>query len=487
MSELRLGGLLIDTIGQLKVGSSNVTAAYVGSVKVFPAPTTTTTSTTTTTTTAAPATINWYNYELPTPYVDSDLEINGTLYAGGSAQGTFNVTGNSSVLAKQLSSTSTGILGGYNLLIKNITDSTIVYDNTVTAVVSTYLIINSNTFTAVAGKTYAISASTYNATATTTTTTVAPTTTTTTVAPTTTTTTVAPTTTTTTVAPTTTTTTVAPTTTTTTVAPTTTTSTTTSTTTLSYVTFTLAYSAVSGPQACSDYPTVNTTIYYAAPGSTLTTGTIIYTNSSLTTPAPNGFYSNGVNYWNTGAGAGNLQNQTSCSATTTTTTSTTTTTTTTAPTTTTSTTTTTTTGAPNLFFQYQNGVAGTGDQTWQVEFSTGSSYSNAVVLTASNNVIIGAPTTVSTWSSGPLGITGITNINVRVRKTSNSGNMSDVTGFTLSVDDGFGFSIVGSFSLTTSDNPIGTTAWREITVDTNGLGNHSMSPGNKMRLEIVEG
>ncbi len=34
--------LLVDTIGQLKVGSSNVTAAYVGSVKVFPASTTTT-------------------------------------------------------------------------------------------------------------------------------------------------------------------------------------------------------------------------------------------------------------------------------------------------------------------------------------------------------------------------------------------------------------------------------------------------------------
>ena len=151
---------------------------------------------------------------------------------------------------------------------------------------------------------------------------------------------------------TTTTTTLAPTTTTTTtLAPTTTTSTTSTTTTLSYVTFTLAYSTVSGPTACSDYPTLNTSIYYAALGSTLTTGTIIYTDSNLTTPAPNGFYSNGANYWNTGAGAGNLQNQTSCGLTTTSTTTTTTaaptttttTTTTLAPTTTTSTTTTTTT------------------------------------------------------------------------------------------------------------------------------------------------
>ena len=202
---IKIGSVTIDTIGQLKVGSSNVTAAYVGSVLVFPASTTTTTSTTsttstttstttappttTTTTTLAPATINWYNYELPSPYVDSDLEINGTLYAGGTAQGSFNVAGNSSVLAKQLSATSSGILGGYNLIIKNITDSTVVYDNTVTAVVSTYSIINSNTFTAAAGKIYAISASTFDATipttTTTTTTTTSTTTTTTTETPTT--------------------------------------------------------------------------------------------------------------------------------------------------------------------------------------------------------------------------------------------------------------------------------------------------------------
>lgn len=154
-------------------------------------------------------------------------------------------------------------------------------------------------------------------TTTTTTTTAAPTTTTTT-----TTTTIPPTTTTTT----TTTTTAAPTTTTTTTtttaAPTTTTTTT--TTTLSYVTFTLAFSTISGAQACSDYPTLNTTQYYATAGSTLTTGTIIYTDIALTTPAANGFYSNGVNFWNTGAGAGNLQNQTLCNPSTTTTTTTTT-------------------------------------------------------------------------------------------------------------------------------------------------------------------
>ncbi len=118
-----------------------------------------------------------------------------------------------------------------------------------------------------------------------------------------------------------------------------TTSTTTSTTTSAFVTFTLAYSNVDGATACSNYPTIDTTLYYATAGSILQNGTIIYTDTALTTPAPNGFYSNGVNYWNTGAGAGNLQNQTSCGGSSTTTTTSTTT----APPTTTSTTTSTTT------------------------------------------------------------------------------------------------------------------------------------------------
>jgi hypothetical protein len=55
MGSLRIGTTLVDTIGQLKLGSSNVLAVYDGNVQVFPAPTTTT-STTTTTTTAVPTT-----------------------------------------------------------------------------------------------------------------------------------------------------------------------------------------------------------------------------------------------------------------------------------------------------------------------------------------------------------------------------------------------------------------------------------------------
>ena len=111
-------------------------------------------------------------------------------------------------------------------------------------------------------------------------------------------------------------------------ATTTTTSTTTSTTTLGFETFSLTYSSSAGSTACTDYATpTNRNFYYATAGSTLTTGTILYTTSALNVPVANGFYSNGVDYWNTAAGVGNLQNQTSCNPSTTTTSTTTTTTT----------------------------------------------------------------------------------------------------------------------------------------------------------------
>jgi hypothetical protein len=60
MGSLEVGSLLLGTVGQIKVGTSNVQAIYAGNTLVFPQPTTTTTttttSTTTTTTTVAPTT-----------------------------------------------------------------------------------------------------------------------------------------------------------------------------------------------------------------------------------------------------------------------------------------------------------------------------------------------------------------------------------------------------------------------------------------------
>lgn len=158
---------------------------------------------------------------------------------------------------------------------------------------------------------------------------------------TTTTTTIAPTTTTTT----TTSTTAAPTTsttsTTTTAAPTTTTSTTTTTTTNAlYSQFTLGYSALNGNDSCAEYVLTPTSFYAISGTLILVNGTILYTDNTLTTLVPNGFYSNGTDNWAVVGGNGTLSAQSSCGLTTTT--STTSTTTTAAPTTTSTTTTTTT-------------------------------------------------------------------------------------------------------------------------------------------------
>jgi hypothetical protein len=93
----------------------------------------------------------------------------------------------------------------------------------------------------------------------------------------------------------------------------TTTTTTTSTTTLPYNDFLLAFSSLSGAEACSRYPTLFTNTYYTDPNiSVLANGVEIYQNTALTNSAGNGFYSNGTNFWETSAGAGNLSNQTSC-------------------------------------------------------------------------------------------------------------------------------------------------------------------------------
>ena len=157
---------------------------------------------------------------------------------------------------------------------------------------------------------------------------------------TTTTTTIAPTTTTTTTSTTTAAPTTSTTTSTTTAAPTT--STTTSTTTnLVYSQFTLGYSALNGNDSCAEFVLTPTSFYAVGGTITLVNGTILFTDTGLTTLVPDGFYSNGVDNWSVVSGNGTLSAQNSCALTTTTTTSTTT-----AAPTTTSTTTSTTTAAP---------------------------------------------------------------------------------------------------------------------------------------------
>ena len=334
--------------------TTSTTAPTTSTTTSTTTPPPTSTTTTTSTTTVCIGTFSLVNNS-------DDLDISGMLIGGASVivtSGSFpstpattiNGTPDTSltipnVYALQLTQVTSGLAGQTITVVDSLGDS-----QTQTIPVGTNnIIFNGVDFNCTTAVQILCSAAGVTTTTSTTSTTTAPpttttTTTSTTIAPTTTTTTTS----TTTEAPTTTTTTTsttteAPTTTTTTTstttAPETSTTTTTSTTTSSFVTFTLAYSIIDGATACSNYPTIDTTQYYATAGSILQNGTIIYTDTALTIPAPNGFYSNGVNYWNTGAGSGNLQNQTSCGGSSTTTTTSTTT----APPTTTSTTTTTTT------------------------------------------------------------------------------------------------------------------------------------------------
>jgi hypothetical protein len=74
---------------------------------------------------------------------------------------------------------------------------------------------------------------------------------------------------------------------------TTTTSTTSTTTTLPPETFSLGYSATTDWQACF----ASQTNYYSYTGDILQNGLNLFTDITLTTKAPSGWYSNGANYW----------------------------------------------------------------------------------------------------------------------------------------------------------------------------------------------
>jgi hypothetical protein len=76
--------------------------------------------------------------------------------------------------------------------------------------------------------------------------------------------------------------------------------------------FILAYNISDPAEACTLYEASQ---YFASYGSVLQNGTIIYTDSGLTNPAPVGYYSDGVNSWYISGGglAGLLSSQAPCS------------------------------------------------------------------------------------------------------------------------------------------------------------------------------
>jgi hypothetical protein len=215
--------------------------------------------------------------------------------------------------------------------------------------------------------------------------------------------------------------------TTTTEAPTTTTtststSTTSTSTTLAPDTFNLGYDVSIGWQAC--YATTAT--YYTVSGEVLENGAFIYSDSALSIPPADGYYSNGANYWNVISGelfdetpcptttttsttsTSTTSTSTSTTSTTSTSTSTTTSTTTEAPTTTTTTTeaptTTTTTAAPTTTTTTEGPTTTTTTQPGDTTTTTTTTTAAPTTTTTT-----AAPTTTTTTTAAPqCGYDGLT-------------------------------------------------------------------------------
>jgi len=216
-----------------------------------------------------------------------------------------------------------------------------------------------------------------------------------------------------------------------------TTTTTTSTTTAAPVSFLLGYDLGTGNAACEDFLSTPAT-YYAAPGSTFTDGTVLYQDSSLTTIAVDGYYSDGTDWCLINTGDGVLANLTPCALSTTTTTSTTTeapTTTTTTSTTTeapTTTTTTTTTTLLNAPLRVQNASLDLSVSDVQVNSITATCVTGSYPIPAGENrdlntTQFGTYTISVTWSSSISGQQIVVTDSNGVSQCQTAGNGSNQT------------------------------------------------------------
>jgi type VI secretion system secreted protein VgrG len=134
----------------------SVTPSETPSVTPSETPSVTPTETPTPTPSTPNVTFNWDNWENPSPYIDSDIVVDGTTYSGGTATGTFTKPGAVSVLIQQNSSTTTGETGRFTLTITDTTTSTVLYNNVVDMSVTSYSNVQSFTFTTTPTHVYSI-------------------------------------------------------------------------------------------------------------------------------------------------------------------------------------------------------------------------------------------------------------------------------------------------------------------------------------------
>jgi hypothetical protein len=177
---------------------------------------------------------------------------------------------------------------------------------------------------------------------------------------------------------------------------------TTTTTTATPAQFSLGYSSLNFSTSCVNYGSSPITLY-AITGATLIVGTVLYSNQSITSIAPNGWYSNGVNWWRIGEGGGTITSTGSCSTTTTSTSTTTagpTTTTSTSTSTSTTTTAPTTTASPASFVLGYSAIDGPSacykftdpiPNTSTYYSDPGATLGNGIYLNTNSNLTILAP------------------------------------------------------------------------------------------------
>jgi hypothetical protein len=187
---------------------------------------------------------------------------------------------------------------------------------------------------------------------------------------------------------------------------------------------------VDGPTACYKFtaPVPDTATYYLQPGGTLADGNSLYVDGIFSNIVADGFYSNGVDYWevNVAASGGVLSNGTPCPQTTTTTTSTSTTSTSTSTTSTTTTeapTTTTTTAAPAETTTTTT-AAGTTTTTTLApgETSTTTTTTTAApTSTTTTTTTTAAPTSTTTTTAAP------TSVNILISNSSLDVPITDVS------------------------------------------------------------